>query len=172
MEAAGSPIDPEPTLSRNMLMSAITGEDINEIDVPETPLDLAAGDRVLICSDGLDTLSFDDIIQFSDWSESPKDLVNALMQAVQNADMPRQDNTTVIAINVKESALAEEPAPAEAAPEAEETAVPDLPPPKAASGKSKGKGGSFIGIAAAIIVLIGAAVFFHVARGTVRPGRD
>ena len=118
MEAAGSPIDPEPTLSRNMLMSAITGEDINEIDVPETPLDLAAGDRVLICSDGLDTLSFDDIIQFSDWSESPKDLVNALMQAVQNADMPRQDNTTVIAINVKESALAEEPAPAEAAPEA------------------------------------------------------
>ena len=160
MEAAGSPIDPEPTLSRNMLMSAITGEDINEIDVPETPLDLAAGDRVLICSDGLDTLSFDDIIQFSDWSESPKDLVNALMQAVQNADMPRQDNTTVIAINVKESALAEEPAPAEAAPEAEETAVPDLPPPKAASGKSKGKGGSLIGIAAAVIVLIGAAVFF------------
>ena len=150
MEAAGSPIDPEPTLSRNMLMSAITGDDINEIDVPEAPLDLAEGDRVLICSDGLDTLSFDDIIQFSDWSKSPKDFVNALMQAVEKADMPRQDNTTAIAINVKASSLAE------AAPEQDITAVPDSP----RKPRGKGKSGSFIGIAAALIVLIGAAIFF------------
>ena len=150
MEAAGSPIDPEPTLSRNMLMSAITGEDINEIDVPEAPFNLVAGDRVLICSDGLDTLSFDDIIQFSDWSKSPKDFVNALMQAVEKADMPRQDNTTVIAVNVKASSLAE------AAPEQDITAVPDSP----LEPRDKGKRGAFIGIAAALVVFIGAAIFF------------
>ena len=150
MEAAGSPIDPEPTLSRNMLMSAITGEDINEIDVPEAPFNLVAGDRVLICSDGLDTLSFDDIIQFSDWSKSPKELVNTLMQAVEKADMPRQDNTTVIAINVKASSLAE------AAPEQDITAVPDSP----LKPSDKGKPGAFIGIAAALVVFIGAAIFF------------
>ena len=156
MEAAGSPIDAEPTLSRNMLMSAITGEDINEIDVPEAPLDLAAGDRVLICSDGLDTLSFDDIIQFSDWSKSPKELVNTLMQAVEKADMPRQDNTTVIAINVKAAGLAAESTPAEITSEQDVTAVPDSP----LKSRGKGKRGAFIGIAAALIVCIGAALFF------------
>lgn len=150
MEAAGAPIDPEPTLSRNMLMSAITGEDINEIDVPEAPLDLAAGDRVLICSDGLDTLGADDIVQFSEWSETPKNLVNTLMQAVEKANVPRQDNTTVIAVNVKASGRAEPEAE-----EADETAAVESQP-KAAGGRGR----SFIGIAAGLIVLIGAAVFF------------
>ena len=150
MEAAGSPIDPEPTLSRNMLMSAITGDEINEIDVSEAPFNLVAGDRVLICSDGLDTLSFDDIIQFSDWSKSPKDFVNALMQAVEKADMPRQDNTTAIAVNVR--AAADQ---TERAVEATDTAAAVAPDPRAG-----GRRGSLIGVAAALIVLIGAALFF------------
>lgn len=154
MEAAGSPIDPEPTLSRNMLMSAITGDEINEIDVPEAPLDLAEGDRVLICSDGLDTLSFDEIVQFSDWSKLPKDFVNALMQAVEKADVPRQDNTTVIAVNVRAAAdqtvrLADVTATAAVA-----AAV--APPDSRASGRR----GALIGVAAALIVCIGAAIFF------------
>ena len=150
MEAAGSPIDPEPTLSRNMLMSAITGDEINEIDVSEAPFNLVAGDRVLICSDGLDTLSFDDIIQFSDWSKSPKDFVNALMQAVEKADMPRQDNTTAIAVNVR--AAADQ---TERAVEATDTTAAVAPDPRAG-----GRRGSLIGVAAALIMLIGAAIFF------------
>lgn len=154
MEAAGSPIDPEPTLSRNMLMSAITGDEINEIDVPEAPLDLAEGDRVLICSDGLDTLSFDEIVQFSDWSKLPKDFVNALMQAVEKADVPRQDNTTVIAVNVRAAAdqtvrLADVTATAAVAAAA---VAPDS--------RAGGRRGSLIGVAAALIVCIGAAIFF------------
>ena len=150
MEAAGSPIDPEPTLSRNMLMSAITGDEINEIDVSEAPFNLVAGDRVLICSDGLDTLSFDDIIQFSDWSKSPKDFVNALMQAVEKADMPRQDNTTVIAVNVR--AAADQ---TERVVEATDTSAAVAPDSRAG-----GRRGSLIGVAAALIVFIGAAIFF------------
>lgn len=154
MEAAGSPIDPEPTLSRNMLMSAITGDEINEIDVPEAPLDLAEGDRVLICSDGLDTLSFDEIIQFSDWSKLPKDFVNALMQAVEKADAPRQDNTTVIAVNVR--AAADQTVRIADAADATATTTAAVAPDSRAGGRR----GSLIGIAAALIVCIGAAIFF------------
>ena len=160
MEAAGSPIDPEPTLSRNMLMSAITGDEINEIDVSEAPFDLVAGDRVLICSDGLDTLSFDDIIQFSDWSKSPKDFVNALMQAVEKADMPRQDNTTAIAVNVRASSDQTERA-------VDVTATAAVAPDSSAGGRR----GAFIGMAAALIVLIGAAIFFMRPEALFAPAR-
>ena len=153
MEAAGSPIDPEPTLSRNMLMSAITGDEINEIDVPEAPLDLAEGDRVLICSDGLDTLSFDEIVQFSDWSKLPKDFVNALMQAVEKADVPRQDNTTIIAVNVRAAAD-------QTVRLADVTATAAVAAAVAPDSRTGGRRGWFIGMAAALIVCIGAAIFF------------
>lgn len=102
MEEAGTPVEPEEGLSRNMLMSAVTGDEINEIDVPDEPFELQAGDRVLICSDGLDTLSAGKIIQYSEWSESPKECADALMQAVEDAGMPKQDNTTAVVVNVKE----------------------------------------------------------------------
>ena len=104
MEAEGTPVEAEPGLSRNMLMSAITGEDINEIDVPSEPFELAATDRIILCSDGLDTLSAGKIIQYSEWSDSPKECADALMEAVEEANMPRQDNTTAVVVNVKQAA--------------------------------------------------------------------
>lgn len=116
MEAEGTPVEAEPGLSRNMLMSALTGEDINEIDVNHEPFELQTSDRIIICSDGLDTLSSGKIIQFSEWSESPKECANALMQAVEDANMPRQDNTTAVVVNVKDKdsvAATSAPEPAE-----------------------------------------------------------
>lgn len=110
MEAAGTPVEPEAGLSRNMLMSAVTGDEINEIDCPSEALTLEPGDKILICSDGLDTLSSGKIIQFSDWSESPKECADALLNAVEEAAMPRQDNTTVVVVNVKEIEAATESA--------------------------------------------------------------
>lgn len=100
MEAAGTPVEPEPGLSRNMLMSAVTGADISDIDCPPSPLQLQAGDKILVCSDGLDTLSDGKIIQYCDWSDSPKECADALLNAVEEADMPKQDNTTVVVINI------------------------------------------------------------------------
>ncbi len=99
LAAAGQPMEPEAGLSRNMLMSAVTGEEITEIDCPEVPLDLQHGDRVILSSDGLDTLGSGKIIQFAEWSDNPKAYVQALLQAVEDEAMPRQDNTTVIAID-------------------------------------------------------------------------
>lgn len=110
MEAEGTPVEAEPGLSRNMLMSALTGDDINEIDVNQEPYELKGSDRIIICSDGLDTLSSGKIIQFSEWSESPKECADALMQAVEDANMPRQDNTTAVVVNIKDKDAAAVPA--------------------------------------------------------------
>jgi formylglycine-generating enzyme required for sulfatase activity/serine/threonine protein phosphatase PrpC len=187
MEADGTPVEAEPGLSRNMLMSAITGEDINEIDVSTTPLELEADDKIVLCSDGLDTLSSGKIIQYSDWSESPKECADALMQAVEEANMPRQDNTTAVVVQVRDTdaaaAVAETSAedPLDATAEipvgditdeneivtVDEPATVEEPTPVAPTQEEpqsfdepKSKTGLFIGIAAAIIVIIGAVVFF------------
>ena len=105
MSKAGTPVEPEPGLARNMLMSAITGVDIADIDCPTSPLQLKHGDRIIICSDGMDTLSDGKIIQYSDWSESPKECVDALLNAVEEAESPQQDNTTVLIINIIDKAI-------------------------------------------------------------------
>lgn len=105
MAKAGTPVEPEPGLARNMLMSAITGVEIADIDCPTSPLQLQHGDKILLCSDGMDTLSDGKIIQYSEWSESPKECVDALLNAVEEAESPKQDNTTVLVINVVDKAV-------------------------------------------------------------------
>jgi len=106
MQAAGTPIAPEPGLSRNMLMSALTGGDISDIDCPSSPLQIQAGDKILLCSDGVNTLSNGKIIQYCEWSESSKECVEALLTAVEDAEVPKQDNTTAIAVYVVDKAAA------------------------------------------------------------------
>jgi formylglycine-generating enzyme required for sulfatase activity/serine/threonine protein phosphatase PrpC len=125
MEAAGTPVEPEPGLSRNMLMSAVTGSDISEIDCPTTPLQLQEGDKILISSDGLDTLSEGKIIQYCDWSDAPKDCADALLNAVEEADMPKQDNTTVVVINAIDKAAAAAAAAVEVEDEDEDEDITD-----------------------------------------------
>ncbi len=100
MKSQGMEISAEAGLSRNMLMSAMTGQEIAEIDCPDKPTQLLAGDRLIIASDGLDTLSAGTISQMSAWSPNTRECVDALLKAVEDAGKPRQDNTTVIVIDV------------------------------------------------------------------------
>lgn len=179
MAAAGTPVEPEKGLSRNMLMSAITGDEINMIDVPAEPFELLPGDRLLISSDGLDTLSAGKIIQYSEWSESPKECAEALMKAVTEAAMPKQDNTTAVVVNIKERVIAQAqaPAPAPTTPE-KATVTTDLDrtfdqeigaqaqaPAREASAevvdlpRKAGKSGLYIGIAAALLIAIGMGAY-------------
>ncbi|MBI4693116.1 MAG: SUMF1/EgtB/PvdO family nonheme iron enzyme [Gammaproteobacteria bacterium] len=126
MAEQGKAIEPETGFSRNMLMSALTGDDIADIDCPETAFDLQAGDRILVASDGLDTLSQGKILSYLMSAASAKECVDALLKAVRDADMPRQDNTTVIVAIVSEKAdvKAASPRPAAAGP-----SLTPLPPP-------------------------------------------
>ena len=100
MSAQGMDVEPEPGLSRNMLMSAMTGDDIAEIDCPSTAVQLLPGDRLIVASDGLDSLTDGTIIQMCAWSSTAKECVDALLKAVEDAAKPRQDNTTVIVVDV------------------------------------------------------------------------
>jgi formylglycine-generating enzyme required for sulfatase activity len=115
MKGQGVDVEAEAGLSRNMLMSAMTGDEIAEVDCPDEGLQLLPGDRLLVCSDGLDTLSPGVIIQTSAWSPTAKECVAALLKAVEDAKKPRQDNTTVVVIDVSEKAGAPVAPPARAA---------------------------------------------------------
>jgi formylglycine-generating enzyme required for sulfatase activity len=85
-----------------MLMSAMTGEEISSIDVSEVPTKVRPGDRIIVASDGLDTLGAGAIIQYSSWSATAKECVYALLKAVEDANKINQDNTTLIVIDIKE----------------------------------------------------------------------
>ena len=111
MKSQGMDIEPEPGLSRNMLMSAMTGDEVAEMDCPDQPLELQSGARLVVASDGLDTLSEGAILQFSAWASTSKECVDALLKAVEDAAKPRQDNTTVIVVDVMERAAAPVEAP-------------------------------------------------------------
>ncbi len=172
MEAAGTPVEPEPGLARNMLMSAVMGEELGEVDVSKEPLELKDGDRIFICSDGMDTLTEGKFLQFSDWSENPKECTEALLTAVEDEAKPKQDNTTIVVVDVTEKAATETPAApapepaAEPAPAPAPAAAPEpAPPPQPAQQPfqaqveepaKKGGSGMMIGIAA--VVVIGVAV--------------
>ena len=125
MAEAGTPMEPEAGFSRNMLMSALTGEDIAEIDCPPEALALESGDRVILCSDGVDTLTHEQILETCAANDTAKECTEALLQAVTDAGAPRQDNTTVICIDVIEKieAAPAEPEPPAPQPEPDEDAT-------------------------------------------------
>jgi PPM family protein phosphatase len=91
---------------RHYLRSALTGEEIDLIDLSETSAPLAAGDVVIIASDGIHTLEPDMIARLvaSDDVADPSKISNRLIAAVDDAGAPHQDNTTVIAIVVRDHA--------------------------------------------------------------------
>lgn len=129
MAAAGKQVEPESGFSRNMLMSALTGEDIADIDCPDAPFELHDGDRIIVASDGLDAISQGKVLQFCTSTRTARECVDALLKAVVDAAIPRQDNTTVVVIDVHGKAPPPKPAPRQAGP----TIEPMAPPPRPAA---------------------------------------
>jgi formylglycine-generating enzyme required for sulfatase activity/serine/threonine protein phosphatase PrpC len=113
MKEQGMEIEEQAGMSRNMLMSAMTGEEISSIDVSESPIKVRPGDRIIIASDGLDTLGDGAIIQYSSWSATAKECVYALLKAVEDANKINQDNTTLIVVDIKERETRSAPDPIE-----------------------------------------------------------
>ncbi len=170
MAEAGKPVEPEEGFARNMLMSALTGEEIPDIDCPEEPLELQPGDRVILASDGLDTLSHGKLIYLAQDVEGTEAYMQALLDAVEEAAMPRQDNTTVVVVDVAggEEVAAKPPAaeplelveptgdegtrPRQAA--AAEAAAAEPPPPQG------GNTALLIGAAVIVLLVLGALGYF------------
>lgn len=98
MSAEEARLDPR----RHYLRSAVTGDEIEMVDTPERPLALAAGDVVLISSDGIHTLEPQAIGRLigTHHGDGPEAIVKAIIRAVDGAGEPHQDNTTVIAVSV------------------------------------------------------------------------
>jgi protein phosphatase len=85
---------------RHMLRSAVTGEDLDLVDVSRRPLALEQGDYVILASDGLQTLEQSEIERIvAAYAEDGSEAVaNALIRAVEAMRDPHQDNTTVLAV--------------------------------------------------------------------------
>ena len=84
--------------SRHSLRSAVMGDDIHLTDVSSQPVAVEKGDRLLLASDGLMTLGDQEIAAIlKKTQDAPlEDSAAALIQAVEAAKQPHQDNTTVL----------------------------------------------------------------------------
>jgi protein phosphatase len=85
---------------RHMLRSAVTGDDLDLVDVSRRPLVLEAGDYVILASDGLQTLETSEVQRIvKAYAETGAAAVaDALIREVEALRDPHQDNTTVIAV--------------------------------------------------------------------------
>jgi PPM family protein phosphatase len=97
-----SPNDEAVINARSVLVSALTGRDIEEIDNPAHDVALEIGDVVLLASDGLNTLSDTEIALAIDqmYDKGAEAIAAALVQMVTDRGMPRQDNATVVVSRV------------------------------------------------------------------------
>lgn len=91
--------------NKNALRSAVMGSDIPLIDAPKSPTTIFYGDILIIASDGILTLSTDQIIgvlnKFKD--KTADEISTALVRSVESKQRPRQDNTTVQVLVVPHS---------------------------------------------------------------------
>lgn len=81
----------------HQLYSAIMGGHIEMIDSGAPPVHLAPGDRLVVATDGLETLSNDEIQSICDEGRAMEEVVSQLLAAVEDRAKPHQDNATVLA---------------------------------------------------------------------------
>ena len=83
---------------RNMLRSAVMGRTVALIDLCDTPVQLQAGDLVILASDGVETLIEDELsalLQLAD-RLTLDDLAEKLLAGIEAAAVRNQDNASVI----------------------------------------------------------------------------
>jgi protein phosphatase len=83
---------------RNALRSALIGEPIAKTDLRESPVRLKPGDKFLLASDGLQTLTDKEIAAILQEDADALDLARKLLRAVDEKNRRGQDNTTAIVV--------------------------------------------------------------------------
>ena len=91
--------------NRNALRSALTGSKIDLVDLRGEPLELRAGDWILLASDGICSLEGDEIadVVYNFRESTPAQMADGLIAAVVKKAVAGQDNTTVVAVRVDEA---------------------------------------------------------------------
>lgn len=84
--------------ARNALRSAVTGDEINLVDLAHTSVPIAGDAVVILASDGLLTLTEEEIAAqlHQCWRQAPAQIVARLLEAVAGKKQQDQDNTTVV----------------------------------------------------------------------------
>ncbi|MCG2634235.1 MAG: SUMF1/EgtB/PvdO family nonheme iron enzyme [Gammaproteobacteria bacterium] len=103
MAAAGEEVAELPGVEkprRNMLMSYLNGSEIPMVDFREMALELEAGDRLILASDGLDTLREEDLEWIAEEQTGVDGYIAALLAAVESVEKLNQDNTSVVVLEV------------------------------------------------------------------------
>ncbi len=92
---------------RHMLRSAVTGEDLDLVDLSWRPLQIEPGDYVILASDGVQTLEAGEIerIVSAYADDGASAVAGAIIRAVEAVRDPHQDNATVVAIRTVDEKL-------------------------------------------------------------------
>jgi PPM family protein phosphatase len=99
MSPEDAAIDPD----RDALTSYVGGGTIAEIDSPPEGIVLAAGDTVILCSDGLyRAVSRDEIAEIAASAASAQEAADTLIARALSRQLPHQDNVTVLCVRVTE----------------------------------------------------------------------
>lgn len=89
--------------SRHTLLSALVGDKIYEVDDPP-PVDLMPGDVLIAATDGIETLTHEEIAMVcaSVPGRNASALAAELLEAVVSKQNPKQDNTTAVVVRLPE----------------------------------------------------------------------
>jgi len=90
--------------ARHTLVSALIGESIYEVDDPQ-PVEVAAGDVLVAATDGINTLTDEEIagVVAANATSGAAAVADALLAAVNDKKLPKQDNTTVVVVRLPET---------------------------------------------------------------------
>jgi PPM family protein phosphatase len=85
---------------RHMLRSAVSGDELDLIDLSHKPLPLENGDYVIAASDGIHTLDHSEITRIVQaWSpDGPAAIASALIRRIDDLQEQHQDNTTLVVV--------------------------------------------------------------------------
>jgi serine/threonine protein phosphatase PrpC len=87
--------------ARHTLLSALVGETIYDVDDP-SPVELMPGDVLIAATDGIETLTHQEIaaVCTSMHGSDASVLAGEILQAVESKQSPKQDNTTVVVVRL------------------------------------------------------------------------
>lgn len=93
---------------RSQLLEAVMGQNIEQVDAPDASMEMQAGDRLILASDGVETCSKEVILSLSgEYDKQPEDLVTAVLNEVTHIQRPGQDNATLIVLQIDEAVVDE-----------------------------------------------------------------